>query len=258
MEGRVVLVAGGSGGIGRAVAKCALEQGAIVVLGSRGAERGEASRTYLESQPQYHGRVHYVPFDMSVHSSCRALVDATVSICGGLDSLVMAAGADGDNGSLADVSDQTWASLLTTNLLGVIWLASAACEKIAQRGGGAVVLFGSASSLRGSKSYPSYALSKGSSTQIAQHLAVQWGKQRVRVNCIAPSLIRTEFTRDIWDTASIAAKAAKSYPLGRFGDPPDVAGLAIALLSQAGAWITGQTIVVDGGMAAGMGAENAD
>jgi NAD(P)-dependent dehydrogenase (short-subunit alcohol dehydrogenase family) len=195
-------------------------------------------------------------FDMACTDQCQSLVRRVVAEHGRLDSLVVTAAADHRGGFLDEVTEWEWAYLLRTNLLGLVRLANEACIAIARSGGGSVVLIGSAAGLRGSRGHPAYALTKSTMTQVAQHLAVQWGVSAVRINCIAPSLIRTEFSRTIWADEAKAARALPSYPLGRFGEPDDVAGIAVALAGRAGAWITGQTIVVDGGMMAGVGVEN--
>ena len=118
---------------------------------------------------------------------------------------------------------------------------------MASRKDGAVIIISSIGGLKGHDKLGLYALSKAAEMQLARNLAVEWGRDNIRINCIAPGLVRTDFTRALWEDPVVLREALASYPLGRIGEPDDVAGAAVFLASRAGAFVTGQTIVVDGG-----------
>ncbi len=136
---------------------------------------------------------------------------------------------------------------MTANLQSGLWLCNMVIPGMAQRGGGAVILISSIAGLKGHGSLGVYALSKAADMQLARNLAVEWGRANVRVNTIAPGLVRTDMARALWDDPDRLAQALESYPLGRIGEPQDIAGAAVFLASRAGNFMTGQTLVIDGG-----------
>ena len=111
-----------------------------------------------------------------------------------------------------------------------------------------MILVSSIGGLKGSATLGAYGISKAADMQMARNLAVEWGPRNVRVNCIAPGLVRTDFARALWENQEVYERAVRSYPLRRIGEPEDIAGAAVFLASRAGSLITGQTIVVDGGV----------
>jgi NAD(P)-dependent dehydrogenase (short-subunit alcohol dehydrogenase family) len=124
---------------------------------------------------------------------------------------------------------------------------------MARTGGGTVVLTGSAASQRGSTAFGAYALSKAALSHLAMSLAAEYGSGNVRVNCIAPAVVRTDFSRDLWNDEERHRTLVEGYPLGRIGQPEEIAAMALALCGRAGAWMTGQTLVIDGGQMAAVG-----
>jgi NAD(P)-dependent dehydrogenase (short-subunit alcohol dehydrogenase family) len=118
---------------------------------------------------------------------------------------------------------------------------------MAARRDGAVIIVSSIGGLKGSSSLGTYGISKAADMQMARNLAVEWGPSNVRVNCIAPGLVRTDFARALWENPAIYEKAINLYPLRRIGEPDEIAGTAVFLASSAGTFVTGQTLVVDGG-----------
>ena len=118
---------------------------------------------------------------------------------------------------------------------------------MAAAGGGAVIIVSSIGGLKGTPNLGAYAISKAADMQIARNLAVEWGPSNIRVNCIAPGLVRTEFARALWENPEIYEATVTRYPLRRIGEPDEIAGAAVLLASDAGSFTTGQTIVIDGG-----------
>ena len=120
--------------------------------------------------------------------------------------------------------------------------------QMAERRDGAVIIVSSIAALKGNDMLGIYGISKAADAQLVRNLAVEWGRSNIRANCIAPGLVRTDFARALWEDPERLAKATATYPLGRIGEPEDIAGAALLLASPAGRFITGQTLVVDGGV----------
>jgi NAD(P)-dependent dehydrogenase (short-subunit alcohol dehydrogenase family) len=136
---------------------------------------------------------------------------------------------------------------MQANIGSVHRLCQLVIPGIAESGGGAVVIISSIGGLKGTDALGAYAISKAADMQIARNLAVEWGPKNVRVNCIAPGLVRTDFAKALWENPDIYAATVKNYPLRRIGEPDEIAGAAVFLASQAGSFTTGQTLVIDGG-----------
>ena len=127
-------------------------------------------------------------------------------------------------------------------------LAGMVLPEMAARRDGAIIIMSSIAGLRGTMGLGAYSISKAADMQLARGLALEWGPHNIRVNCIAPGLIRTEFARALWEDEALVARRIEATPLRRLGEPEDIAGVALLLASPAGRYITGQTIVVDGGV----------
>jgi NAD(P)-dependent dehydrogenase (short-subunit alcohol dehydrogenase family) len=136
---------------------------------------------------------------------------------------------------------------MLTNVKSVFWLANMAIPQMAERGGGAVIIISSIGALRGSTVNGLYGTSKAAEAGICRALAVEWGPKNVRINTIAPGLIKTDFARALWEDEERRKRREATTPLRRLGDPKDIGGVAVFLASEAAAYITGQMIVVDGG-----------
>ena len=166
---------------------------------------------------------------------------------GQVDILVGNAAANPYYGPLTGIEERALDKILATNLKANLWLAKEVLPGMAERRDGAVIFVASIAGLRGTDDIGAYGLSKAALESMARSLAVRWGRHNIRVNCIAPGLVRTDFARALWEDPAKLAAAEAAYPLRRIGDPDDIAGAAVWLASPAGAFITGQTIVVDGG-----------
>jgi NAD(P)-dependent dehydrogenase (short-subunit alcohol dehydrogenase family) len=136
---------------------------------------------------------------------------------------------------------------MDVNIKSNHWLANMVAPGMAERGGGAIIIISSVAGLLGSNTLGAYGISKAADMQLARNLAVEWGPQNVRANCIAPGLIRTDFARALWENPEISKKATRGYALRRVGEPDEIAGAAVFLASAAGQFMTGQTMVIDGG-----------
>jgi NAD(P)-dependent dehydrogenase (short-subunit alcohol dehydrogenase family) len=177
----------------------------------------------------------------------KGLVDAAIAKWGRIDILVCNAAANPHFGPALSITDAALEKVIQTNLYSNIWLCNLVLPGMAERKDGAVIIISSVAGFYGTNFLGAYAISKAADMQLARNLAVEWGAHNIRVNCIAPGVIRTHFAKALWADPQRAAALARRYPLRRLGEPDDIAGIAVMLAARAGNFITGQTIVADGG-----------
>jgi len=244
LRGQVVLVTGAAQGLGLAIAQACAAQDAAVVLSDRHAAALAAATQGLADAGH---TVLAVPADVRSAPDLAHLADAAWAWRGAVDTLVCNAGIQGPAGPLGQVSDDDWQAVMDTNLRSAMRLCNALAPRMAARGGGSLVLMASIAALRGNRAIGLYGLSKAALAQLARNLAVEWGPTNVRANAIAPGLIRTPLADGLLADAAFMARRLQATPLRRVGEPHEVAGLAVLLASRAGAFITGQTLVADGG-----------
>lgn len=244
LEGKSALITGSSKGIGRAIAQAMALAGAKVVISSR---KLEACEQVAEAIRADGGEAIALPCNVSRPEQVDALISDTMQAFGGIDVLVMNAAVNPYFGPLLEIESGAWHKTMDANVSSVLRAGAAVIPQMAQRGGGAVIIISSIAGLKGSHNLGAYAISKAADMQIARNLALEWGHAGVRVNCIAPGLVKTDLARALWEDPDNLEKALKAYPLGRIGVPEDIAGAALFLASRAGAFVTGQTLVVDGG-----------
>ena len=249
LTGKVAVVTGSSRGIGRAIAVRMAEHGAKVVVSSRKADACEAVAKGIVERG---GEAAVIPCNISSKEALQALVDQTVARWGGIDVLVCNAAANPYFGPAAGISDEQFDKVIASNVRSNFWLANMVLPQMAERGGGAIIIISSIGGLRGSPLLGAYCISKAADMQLARNIAVEWGPKNIRCNCIAPGLIRTDFARALWENPDLARKRARETPLGRIGEPDEIAGAAVFLASAAGSFTTGQTFVIDGGVTAGV------
>lgn len=240
LAGRTAIVTGSTRGIGLGIAQLFAEMGANVVVSSEDAGGVAETETVLAGQGY---RVRGITCDVTDGDALARLVEGTLSAFGGLDILVCNAGITGEAGSWSlDDFDR----VMAINLRSMVALTQLALPHMATRGG-SVILMSSLSALRGNGSINAYALAKAGLAQLARNLAVQWGPKGVRVNAIAPGLIRTPLSDPLIANADFMARRLQMTPLRRVGEVEDIASTALFLASDASRFITGQQIAVDGG-----------
>jgi NAD(P)-dependent dehydrogenase (short-subunit alcohol dehydrogenase family) len=245
LSGKVALVTGGTRGIGLAIAEHFIAAGARVAVCGRKADACERALARLVGLG---GTALAIPCNVSSKEQLQALVDATLSTFGGIDILVCNAAVNPYFGPLAGISDDAYDRIMNTNVRSNLWLCNMVLPQMAERGGGAVIVLSSIAGLKGTRHLGAYGMSKAAGAQLARNLAVEWGPRNVRVNCLAPGVIKTDFARALYEDPALHSHVVKGYPLGRLGEPDDVAGAAVFLAARAGAFVTGQTLVVDGGV----------
>lgn len=239
LTGKRALVTGSTRGIGRAIAEALITQGARVVISSENA--ADTARVAAElAMPG-------CPCDVADDAALARLVDVTVAELGGLDILVCNAGITGKPGPFAEVDMDDYARVMAINLRSQVVLCNLALPRIAASGGGSAVLISSLSGLRGNGRINAYALAKAGVAQLARNLAVEWGPRAVRVNAVSPGFIATELSQPLLDDPVFMARRMAMTPLRRPGTPQEVAGAVLFLASDAGAFVTGHNLVVDGG-----------
>ena len=244
LDGRTVIVTGATKGIGKAIAVALGRHGARIVVSSRKAEACEAVAAELGA-----GGVQALacPCNINDEAQLRHLVDATLGRFGRVDGLVCNAALNPYFGPFLDIPDDAYDKTMGANVRMNMKLIRMVVPGMIERRDGSIIVVSSIAGLKGSAMLGTYALSKAADMQLVRNLAVSLGKYNIRANAIAPGLVRTDFAKVLWQDPARVAKTLETYPLGRLGEPEDIAGLAVLLAGPAGSWITGQTIVVDGG-----------
>jgi NAD(P)-dependent dehydrogenase (short-subunit alcohol dehydrogenase family) len=244
LTGKTALITGSSRGIGRAIAERLAEHGANVVVSSRKLPACEEVVRQIQDRG---GKAIAVACNVSKKEELQAAVTATKSAFGSIDVLVCNAAVNPHYGPSQEIPDSAFEKVMDSNVLSNHWLCQMAIPEMAERGDGSVIIVSSIGGLKGSSVLGAYAISKAADMQMARNLAVEWGPKNVRVNCIAPGLVRTDFARALWENPETYQRAVALYPLRRIGESDEIAGAAVFLASRAGSFVTGQTIVVDGG-----------
>ncbi len=250
LTGKVAVVTGSSRGIGRAIAERFAEHGAKVVISSRKAEACEAVVAAIDAKYGA-GRAIAIPANISSKEDLKHLAEAAAAEFGAIDILVCNAASNPYYGPLAGISDDQFRKILDNNIIANHWLISFVAPQMIARRSGSIVIVSSVGGLKASTTIGAYNISKAADFQLARNLAAEFGPHNVRVNCIAPGLIRTDFARALWENPDNLKVYNERTPLGRIGEPDEIAGAAVFLASPASAFMTGQAIVVDGGATIG-------
>ena len=242
---KVAIVTGSTRGIGRGIAQAMAEHRAKVVITSRKSDKcAEVARAVRDAG----GDAIDIPCNVGHQDQLRNLVDRTLEAWGRIDVLVCNAAANPYYGPFLDIPDDAYDKTMTVNLRGVMKLARMVVPGMQSRRDGSIIVVSSTGALRGSDGLGTYNLTKIADVMLVKNLCVAYGKDNIRANAILPGLVKTDFARALWEDEALLAETLKRTPLGRIGEPRDIAGIAVYLASAAGAWTSGQTFVVDGGM----------
>ena len=244
LTGNVAIVTGGSKGIGRAIAERMAEAGAKVVVSSRKLDKCQEVADGINAAG---GEAIAVACNVSHIDQLENLVDQTMKAFGKVDILVGNAAVNPHYGPMTDIEETAFDKIMDSNIKANLWLARMLLPQMAERRDGVVILLSSIAGIKGTDDIGVYGISKAADSAMVRNLAVRWGEHNIRCNAIAPGLIKTDFARALWENPERRAQVEASYPLRRLGEPDDIAGVAVFLASAAGSYITGQTIVVDGG-----------
>jgi len=246
MTGEVALITGSSRGIGKAIAEAMAEQGAKVVISSRKADACEATAAEINARFG-EGTAIAVPANISSKEDLQNLVDTTRKSFGKITALVCNAASNPYYGPGLGIADEQFRKIMDNNILSNHWLIAMVAPEMVERGEGSITIVSSIGGLKGSPIIGAYCISKAADMQMARNFAVELGEAGVRVNCIAPGLIRTDMARALWENPENLKRSTAASTLKRIGEPHEIAGAAVFLASKAGAFTTGQTIVCDGG-----------
>jgi NAD(P)-dependent dehydrogenase (short-subunit alcohol dehydrogenase family) len=245
LSGQVALVTGSTRGIGKSIAEELARAGAKVAVSSR---KAEACQQVQQEFERAGFEVLAQPCNVSRKEDLQALVQATAAKWGRIDIVVANAASNPYYGPLTDIPDDAFDKILANNLKSVLWLAGMTLPGMAERRRGSFIVVGSIGGLVANTVIGAYGISKAADHHLVRNLAAEWGPKNVRVNAIAPGLVKTEFARALWEDEKRAAARIEATPLRRLGEPRDIGGIAVFLASDAAAFITGQVIVADGGV----------
>ena len=246
LKGKSAIITGSSRGIGRAIAEAMADQGARVVISSR---KPGPCQEVADAINKKHGdgTAIAIPANISSKEDLQAMVDETNKSFGKIDIVVCNAASNPYYGPMSGISDDAFTKILQNNIISNHWLIQMCAPQMRERKDGAVIIVSSIGGLRASPVIGAYNISKAADFQLARNLAAEFGADNIRVNCIAPGLIKTDFAKALWDNPETLKRALTGTPLKRIGDPEEIAGAAVYLASKAGAYMTGQMLVVDGG-----------
>jgi len=247
LSGRIALVTGASKGMGRSIAAILAQAGARVVISSRNQADAERVAAEISAEP---GQCIGIASDMGDSGTLKSLVAGTQERVGKPHILVANAAGEAPTGPLDKVEATIFDEAMVSNVRNNLLLANLVAPGMVARRDGSIIIMSSIVGSRGRAGMGVYSATKAAVNQLVRNMAVEWGPDQVRTNAIAPTAVRTDFSRFLWETPEAMARATARVPMGRIGEADDVAGLALLLASPAGAFINGQVIGVDGGASA--------
>jgi len=245
LTGKAALITGSTKGIGKSIAEHLARAGAKVVISSRKADACEAVKKEFDAMGL---ESIAIPCNVARKDDLENLVAKTMAAFGKIDILVCNAATNPVYGPTASASDEAFDKIMGTNIRSNWQLCNRVIPQMAERGDGAVIIVSSIAALRGNGVIGLYGVSKAADAALARNLAVEWGPKNIRINAIAPGLVKTDFARALWEDDKARGAREAQTPLRRLGEPEDIAGIAVMLASRAGAFTTGQLIVADGGV----------
>lgn len=252
LAGKAAVVTGASRGIGEAIARRLAEHGASVVVSSRKIDACEEIADDINIETGRKAALA-AACNISRKEDLAGLIDFAQNSLGKVDILISNAAVNPYYGPSAGMSDEQFDKILTCNVKASHWLSQMVMPGMRERRDGAFIIISSIGGFVGNAALGGYAISKAADMQLARNLAVEYGPFNIRANCICPGIVKTHFAEGLWKDPKVEAMVSKQLPLRRFGEPDDIAGAAVFLASKAGAWMTGQSIVIDGGALVGMG-----
>jgi NAD(P)-dependent dehydrogenase (short-subunit alcohol dehydrogenase family) len=246
LTGKVALVTGSTKGIGEAIVHRLAEHGAKVVVSSRKADACEKVAADINKE---RGAEVAAPIACNINykEQIEQLVAKTREKWGKIDVLVCNAALNPYFGPQMGIPDDAFDKIMGANIKSNHWLCQQVLPEMAARKDGAIIIVSSIGGLKGSPVIGAYCISKAADMQLARNIAVEYGRDNIRANCIAPGLIKTDFARALWENPDILKHSTSGTPLKRIGEPDEIAGAAVFLASKAGSFTTGQVIVCDGG-----------
>ena len=248
LAGKTALITGSSKGIGKAIATEMARHGANVVISSRKLDA--CRRVTDELNKEFNdtgGKATAIAANVGHKDELQKLVDSTRNHYGKIDILVCNAAVNPYYGPSSEIPDAAFEKIMQINIQSNHWLTQMVLPEMVARNDGAVIIVSSIAGLKGCPALGAYAISKAADVQLVRNLACEYGPHNIRVNAISPGLVRTDFSRALWESPDTLAARTASDPLRRIGEPEEIAGCAVYLASAAGSFTTGQNFVIDGG-----------
>src|SRR5436190_19741916 len=245
LTGKVAVVTGSTRGIGKSIAEELARAGAKVCISSRKDDACQEVKAEFEKKGF---DVLAKPCNVSRKEELQALVDATLAKWGRLDIAIANAATNPYYGPLTGLPDDAFDKIFANNVKSWLWLAAMTLPGMAAKGAGSFIIIGSIGGILANTVIGAYGMSKAADHHLVRNLAAEWGPKNVRVNAIAPGLIKTEFARALWEDEQRRTEREGATPLRRLGEPRDIGGIAVFLASEAAAFVTGQVLVADGGV----------
>jgi len=248
LSGKVAVITGSTKGIGKSIAEQMAFHGADVVISSRKADACEAvAQEINESLDGKGGRAVPIACHIGHKEQMQHLVDETREQLGKIDILVCNAAVNPYYGSMLDIPDDAFAKVMDSNVKSNHWLAQLVLPEMVERKDGVVLIVSSVGGLHGSAVLGTYGVSKAADMALVRNIATEFGPHNIRANALAPGLIRTDFAKALWENPETLKMTTSTANLRRIGEPEEIAGAAVFLASRAGSFVTGQTVVIDGG-----------
>ena len=251
LAGKVAIITGGGTGIGRAIAMAMVREGARVAVAGRRKEKLQETVSFLK---QVGSEALAVECDVTRAADTERLVKAAEDCFGKVNVLVNNAGALSVS-TVETISEEEWDRVMATNVKGPFLMSRAVLPAMRRAGGGSIVNIGSVLGIAAIRDRAAYCASKGGVTMLTRAMALDHARDKIRVNCVCPSIVESEMTQNLFAETEAGRKAREdrlaTIPLGRFGKPGDIAGIVVFLASEESSWMTGTVIPVDGGVTAG-------
>lgn len=249
MDGKTAVITGSTKGIGKAIAERMAEQGANVVISSRKEDACAAVAEEINAKWAKKGnKAIPIACNIGYKEQLQALTDKSIDAFGKIDVLVCNAAVNPYFGPSKDIPDSAFDRIMESNVRSNFWLCHMVLPQMVERKNGSIIIVSSIGGLKGSSTLGIYGLSKAADMQLARNLAVEYGPHNIRANAIAPGLVRTDFARALWEDPDNLKRRTADTPLRRIGEPDEIAGAAVMLGSAAGSFLTGQTLIIDGGV----------
>ena len=248
LSGKVAVVTGSSKGIGKSIASQMALHGSNVVVSSRNQKSCDSVASEInQSLPGGSGTALGIACHIGKKNDLEHLVKSTKEKLGKIDILVCNAAVNPFYGSMLEISDKAYEKVLDSNVKSNHWLSQLVIPDMIKQGDGVILIVSSVGGLKGSSTLGTYGVSKAADIAIVRNISAEFGSYNIRANAIAPGLIRTDFAKALWENPEILKNSTHNSHLKRIGEPDEIGGAAVFLASEAGKFVSGQTLVIDGG-----------
>ena len=247
LDGKRVLVTGGAGTLGNLISKAFAERGAVVTIQDLNQERLDEVTKSISTKSS---KVYSIAADLSDPAECTRVVSVANQLMSGLDIVINTAGINRRK-PISEVTEEDFDAIVSVNMKAIYFISQAAHPIMKTAGGGVIVNMSSLSARYSYNSISVYAATKAAVSSITRSTAREWAKDKIRVNCIEPSVIKTDFTKPLWGEPHRTKFFDETTPIGRLSNPDEIIGSVIFLATDASSYITGQSIVIDGGILSG-------